>query len=131
MKRVCAIFAVCVLMFSLLACTETDLDVDTDVTLNFVYGDKNIHVTLNKEEADKVITILDGKAYDPVSAGVPSCGFDKNISLKVGDQSFAIACDTCNYVQDLGNLRFFSISKEDMAYIHALYETYGGYFPCI
>ncbi len=32
---------------------------------------------------------------------------------------------------DLGNLQFFTIPKEDMEQIHALFEAYGGRFPCV
>ena len=69
------------------------------------------------DEPEKVIYILNGNNYDPISSGVPSCGFDKNISLKVAGLTFAIACDTCNYIQDLGNLRYFDISQEDILYV--------------
>lgn len=141
MKRLLAILIILSTILTVCGCSKpkkntdkTDKDVtltfDT-VTLTFIYGDKDIRVTLEDDEAKKVIAILDGSSYDSVSSGVPSCGFDKNISLKVGDRVFAIACDTCNYLQDMGNLRYFSIPKEDMKYIHSLFEKQGGYFPCI
>ena len=86
---------------------------------------------MEAHEAEKIIDIIDGSEYDPFYSGIPSCGFDKNVSLKVGDRVFAIAPDTCNVIQDLSNLRFFSVSDEDMEYIHSLFEKYGGCFPCI
>ena len=121
-----------ILLFPLLltACSTTKVDKDGKVTLTFIYSDKNISTILSPEESAKVAEILGGNLYDPVFGGVPSCGFDRNISLKVGNRTYAIACDTCNYVQDLGNLRYFSISKEGMEYIHKLFESYGGHFPC-
>lgn len=99
--------------------------------MTFIYGDQNINVALSDDEAEKIIDILDGNTYDPVSAGIPSCGFSKNISLKVGNRVYAVARDTCNTIQDLGNSRYFSVSYEDIQYIHSLFERYGGYFPCI
>lgn len=131
MKRSSAVFFVICLMLSICGCAKTSLDTSADVTLSFVYADKNIRVTLDDEEAKKVIDILNGNRYDPLSSGTPSCGFDENISLQVGDRVFAIACDTCNCVQNLSNMRYFDISQEDMAYIHSLFEKHGGYFPCI
>ncbi len=131
MKRVCALFVLLSLMLSLYACAETSVDENADVALTFEYGAENICVELDEAEASKVIAILNGKTYDSIFSGVPSCGFSENISLKVGNQTFAIACDTCSYIQDLGNLKFFSVPKEDMNYIHSLFEAYGGYFPCI
>ena len=131
MKQFFAVLMILVLLISICGCSKTSVSNNADVTLSFVYGDDNIRVTLEDDEAEKVIDILNGNDYNPFSSGVPSCGFDENISLKVGRRTFAIACDTCNTVQDLGNLRYFNIPNEDMEYIHSLFEKYGGYFPCI
>ena len=131
MKRLFAVLMVLVVLVSICGCTKTSVNKNADVTLSFVYGEDNISVTLEDDEAGKVVNILNGNNYDPISSGVPSCGFDKNISLKVGGRTFAIACDTCNSIQDLGNLRYFDIQQEDMDYIHSLFEKYGGYFPCV
>lgn len=131
MKRLIAVLLILVVMLSICGCSKTSVSKDADVTLTFIYRDENILVTLEDDEAQKVIDILNGNNYGPIFSGVPSCGFNKNISLKVGDRVFAIARDTCNSIQDLGNLRFFDIPQEDMYYIHSLFEKYGGYFPCI
>ena len=115
----------------LTAAEKTSVPQNSEVTLIFIYGEEDILVTLEDDEAEKVIDILNENNYAPLLSGVPSCGFDKNISLKIGGRSFAIACDTCNCIQDLGNLRYFDIPEEDMEYIHSLFEKYGGYFPCV
>ena len=131
MKRLLTIFVILSIMVAVCGCSQTSVSEGADVTLTFIYGDKNISVTLEDSEAEKIIDILDGNNYNPALSGVPSCGFDKNISLKVGGRTFAIACDTCNSIQDLGSLRYFDVPKEDMEYIHSLFEKYGGYFPCV
>lgn len=131
MKQLCAIFAILAAMLSLCACAKTSIDEKTDIALNFVYGEENIRVTLEADEAKRVTAILNGNRYASIWDGVPSCGFNEDISFKVGDRVYAIACDTCNRVQDLGNLRYFDIPVDDMEYIHSLFEKYGGYFPCV
>ncbi len=115
----------------LTACGRTDVPKNADATLTFIYHEENISIKLSPEESAKVIDILNGNAYDPVFTGIPSCGFDKNISLKIANRIYAIACDECNYVQDMGNLRYFSLSSKEMAEIRSLFESYGGYFPCV
>ena len=112
-------------------CSKTSVNPNDDATLTFIYGEKDICISLTAEETEKVIEILNEKSYSSLFSGTPSCGFDKNISLQIGERSFAIARDTCNVVQDLGNLRYFDIPKDDMEYIHSLFEKYGGKFPCI
>ena len=131
MKRSFVILVVLVILVSICGCAKTSVNKNADVTLSFVYGEDDIHVKLDDSETQKIIDILNGNNYNPISSGVPSCGFDKNISLKVDGRTFSIACDTCNCIQDLGNLRYFDIAKEDMDYIHSLFEKYGGYFPCV
>lgn len=131
MKRIWIISLFFLVMISLCACGRTTVDQTAEVTLTFIYEDENISVTLAAEEAEQVRDILDGCSYDSRFAGIPSCGFHENISLRIGNRVFAIACDTCNCIQDLDNLRYFHIPIEDMEYIRSLFEKNGGYFPCL
>ena len=131
MKRLISVAVILSLVFLICSCSKVTVSANDDVFLTFIYGDENISVALEAHEAEKIIDIIDGSEYDPFYSGTPSCGFDKNVSLKVGNKVFAIALDTCNVIQNLGNLRFFSVSDEDMEYIHSLFRKYGGYFPCI
>ena len=131
MKRFYAICILFALMLTVCGCAKTSVDSAADVKLTYIYGDANVRVTLEDEEAETIRNILNGKKYDPIAAGVPACGFDENISLEVGGRVFAIACDACNCIQDLGNLRFFDVPEEEMEYIRGLFGKYGGGFPCI
>ena len=131
-KQLRVVLLILVIIFSLYACSKTRVAADQNVTLLFIYEDKNITATLTDEEAAKVIEILNGNTYDPLFLiGYPSCGFWNTVALKVGDRTFSIASDGCNCIRDLGNLMYFDIPEEDMAYIHSLFEKYGGYFPCV
>jgi hypothetical protein len=126
------ILLILVIIFSLYACSKTRVAADQDVTLLFIYEDKNITATLTDEEAAKVIEILNGNTYDPtILFGSPSCGFWDTVALKVGDRTFSIASDGCNCIRDGYNRMYFDIPEADMAYIHSLFERYGGYFPCV
>ena len=112
-------------------CSRTNVNVNTNVRLKYYVNETQIDVFLTAEEAGRVVDILDNREYSPFLSGVPGCGFDKDISVQVGNRVYAVARDKCNVVQDLGNLRFFDIPQEDMEYIHSLFEKYGGHFPCI
>lgn len=131
MKRFLCMILTFLMLFPLCGCSATNVKSNQSVTLTFVFGEHNISAVLTDEEAAEVIRILDGKKYDSLLSGVPACGFTKDVSLKVGNRTYAIACDTCKMVQDMGNLHFFSVTQEDIDYIHALFEKYGGFFPCI
>ena len=131
MKRLCIISLILSVMIYLCACGKTSVDKNSEITLTFVYEDKDISAVLEGDEAEQIRTILAGHAYNSLLSGIPSCGFSENISLKVGNRIFAIACDNCNNIQDLSNLKYFDIPAEDMEYIRTLFVKYGGYFPCI
>ena len=131
MKKLVSISLAIVILLTLSGCSKTSVSTDAPVTLNFIYGDQNISVDLPDEEAARIIGILDGNRYEPIWAGTPACGFTENVSLRVGYRVFAVACDDCNCIEDLGVLRFFEIPQEDMEYIRSLFRQYGGYFPCV
>jgi len=131
MKRLLVIVLVLCTAFLLFYCSKTHVSSHAKVTLTFAVHGEDIRVVLPDDEAARVIDIIDGNHYDPMGYGIPACGFGVDVTLKVGMRTFAIAQDKCGCVRDLGNLRFFSISDEDIQYIHALFEKYGGYFPCV
>ena len=131
MKRLLAVLLALTLAFSLCGCAKTNVSIHDDVSLTFIHEKTHINVTLEADAAKSVIDILGQKRYDPIWTGVPTCGFDPNISLKVGDRVFAIACDSCNFVQDLNAQKYFSVSQNEMDQIRSLFEKYGGYFPCV
>lgn len=131
MKRLCAVVLILIATLSIFVRSETEVRRNAAVTLDFVYEETSIHVTLTDKEAAKVMEILNGNTYDPILLGYPSCGFRKDVALKVGNRRFSIASDACNCIYDASRLHYFDIPKEDMAYIHALFEKYGGYFPCV
>lgn len=123
MKRMIGIFLIAVMVFAICGCTS--VSADQTVTLTYITDNQNIQVTLTDEEAEKVISILDGNFYDPTS-GTPSCGFTEDRALTVGSRTYAIAGDACNYIKDCGNSKYFTISDEDMTYIHELFLKYNG-----
>ena len=126
MKRLICFFLMISCLMSLAGCRETKISEDATVTLHF----NDIVQELTAEESAKVIEILNGNPYDPLS-GVPACGFSKEVSFEIGGRFYAVAMDTCNNMQDLGTLRFFPVTEDEINYIHALFEKYGGYFPCV
>ena len=131
MKRLCAVVLILIAILSIFVHSETEVRRNAAVTLDFVYEETSIHVTLTDEEAAKVMEILNGNTYDPILLGYPACGFWKDVALKVGNRRFSIASDACNCIYDASRFHYFDIPKEDMAYIHALFKKYGGYFPCV
>lgn len=61
--------------------------------------------------------------------GATACLFDEDVSLSVGGQVYAIACDECNMVKGPKEEEYYEISDVGRAYIVSLFEKYVGYFP--
>ena len=125
------ILLIAALIFVFCSCSKTNAKSGKPVTMTYKINGSDICVTLPDDEAEKVIAIMDGKAYSTDFLGTPSCGFDKNVSLKIGNRTYAIACDTCGTIMDWRTSRYFYIDKEEIAYIHDLFQKYGGKFPCV
>ena len=56
MKRYYAIFIILVLMLSICGCSQTNVNNNNaDVTLTFIYGEENVEVTLEDDEAERLL----------------------------------------------------------------------------
>ncbi len=131
MKRIlCIIFSV-LMMLTLCACGTSNKNKVSEVTLVFNANGENVSETLTDEEAAKLIEIFDGNSLQNLYRGTPSCSFDENVAIKIADRTYAIALDTCGIVKELSSNKHFSITDEDIAYIHSVFVKYGGYFPCV
>ena len=125
MKK-CIVFA---LMFIILAALCSCAFQQTQsASLHFVYDGSNIHQTLTKEEAKTLSDILKGATLFP---DAPNCGFTADISFTLGDHTYALARDNCPTVFDCDSGLYFHIRSSDRATIEAIFEKYGGYFPCL
>ena len=129
MKKLLLIFMVIVLAFSMCGCNKTEVNANSEVTLSYIYGETYVRTVLEKEEAKEIIDILDGKKY--YDSGIPSCGFDVNVSFIIGDDVFAVACDGCKCIKDVSKNKYFDVTNDDMYYIISIFSKYGGYFPCV
>ena len=73
MKRLFIVLMILVVLVSICGCSKTNASKNSDVTLTFIYGEENISITLEDDEAEKVIDILNGNNYDPIfSAFLPA-----------------------------------------------------------
>ncbi len=66
MKRLFAVLMILFVLVLTCGCSKTNVNKNSDVTLTFIYGEENISVTLENDEAEKVIDILNENNYDPI-----------------------------------------------------------------
>lgn len=132
MKHLSALLSTVLILISLCGCSRVTLNNSTDAVLRFHYGEADIQQTLTSEEASAVIELLDGKRHDASSFfSIPSCGFSSDVSITVDGTCFALACDKCNIIQNCNTLQYINISASERAVLEAIFEKYGGFFPCL
>ena len=132
MKRIVSIFLLICLGISLCACSsEVVLREDQKVTMTFRYEYKNIKRALNEEESAEIIKIFNGKYCFDVANENPSCGYDDDVALTVGKTTFAIARDGCHTAMNMSTREIILLTEDEYDYILMLYDTYGGFFPCM
>lgn len=96
--------------------------------LTYSYGDIQIWEELYGEDVDTVVKILNGKIEFPDN---PSCGFSENISITIGEHTFALACDSCGVVKNCKTGKYISISDAERDVLEKLFTSRGGKFPCV
>lgn len=96
--------------------------------LTYSYEDIYIWEELYGGDVDAVVEILDGKIETPDN---PSCGFSEDISITIGGNTFALACDRCGIVKNCTTGKYISISDAERDILEKLFTGRGGKFPCV
>lgn len=100
------------------------------IEFHYDYTDTHFKQQLTPEESARIIEILKGGYTSFNLIGTPSCGFRSDIAIEVGTLRLLPANDTCNWLACGSTFQMLNVSEEEMAEIHAIFENYGGFFPC-
>lgn len=131
-KKLSAICLCIIMIFSaalLSSCIFSEkirISEDLQSSIKFIYNDKNINTQMDKEDSDAVVDIFNNKECFTDN---PSCGFDGNISLTFGTDTFMVACDGCSIIKH--NNKYFNVSDSEIRQIHRIMRKYGARFPCV
>lgn len=131
-KKLSAICLCIIMIFSaaiLSSCIfseKVSISDDLQGNIKFIYNDKNIDTQMDIEDSDAVIDIFNNKEC---FADNPSCGFDGNISLTFGTDTFMVACDGCSTIKY--HNKYFYVSDSEIRQIHRIMRKYGARFPCV
>ena len=132
MKKILAIALAFLLCISLGACSSKIVMTEAEeIVLTFKYADKEISQVLTAEERETVCKILDGKRSLDMAKTENSCGFDPRVALTVDGVIYAMSRDDCCMLQNLHTDEIIIVSEEEYSQLVAIFETYGGYFPCL
>lgn len=97
----------------------------------YVYADKNITAEISTEDMKDIAEILDGKRLSIFD--LPSCGFDENVAVVIGNKTFCIACDDCAtiFYKDKVIKGYINLETDENKKIRTILESYGFVWPCV
>ena len=131
MKR-CVTFTISLLLMVsiillLTSCGTVEV-ADGEIVAVFRYGDADIEQSMTDEDSEIVREIFNNKE---LSNGSPACGFDENVALITGDDTYCIACDYCGVIYSVNEDQYFNLSDEENETLRELLGEYGFSFPCV
>lgn len=94
----------------------------------FIYNDIQVETKISDQDLSQLTEVFEGKFLITDS---PSCSFTEDVSLKIDNKTFCIACDTCGNIYLLEEDKYFHLSDEENKTIRKILENYGFKFPCI
>ena len=125
MKRViCASVLLVVLIAALSGCVPV-LHCSTSGRIIYGLNGGTVNKALTAEEVRTVKWILNGKIPEPLLVGGYACGFNEDISFVIGDTTYYLAQDDCNYVQDASTGRYIKISKKGRKMLDDIFRAHG------
>ncbi len=120
----CAVFLI--LNFSFVRVNNSDT-----ATARYIYNDKNITAKISTEDMKNIAEILNGKHISLFD--LPSCGFNENIAVVIGNKTFCIACDDCAtiFYKDKVKKGYINLEADENEKIRTILEDYGFAWPCV
>ena len=108
-------------------CSHNKLDSNPAI-IHYSYSGVEFHIELSEEETKEVKKILCWKI--PVSDN-PSCGFSPEISIELGDYTYAIARDSCGILMIVEIDKYIFISSNARERLEKIFTNHGAIFPCV
>jgi len=111
---------------------KTDFTVAIEIKLAYVYGEQEVHMSVEQPDLAKIVTLLNKRRLYKDN---PSCGFATDISLTfiIEGKEFIVcpACDGCGIFKVHDTPYYFSVSEKDWEEIESILKKYGMAFPCV
>ena len=97
----------------------------------YIYADKSITAEISEEDTKDIAEILDGKHISLFD--LPSCGFDENVAVVIGNKTFCIACDDCAtiFYKDKVIKGYINLEADENEKIRTVLENCGFAWPCV
>ena len=99
---------------------------ESNGTVFFEFHDKRIQSDISEEHMKHITEIFNNKF---LYSDYPSCGFSEDLSIKIDNNTFCIASDSCGTVYLLEKDKYFRLSDDENKIIRHILISYGIDFP--
>ena len=123
-KVVCAVLVLVVLIAALSGCVPV-FHSSTSGRIRYSLNGETVNEELTAEEVKTVKWILNGRIPEPLLVGEYDCGYNEDVSFVIGDTTYYLAQDDCNYVQDASTGRYIKISEKGRKVLDEIFRAHG------
>ena len=125
-KIICMILSVFLLM-SCVGCTAAiSLPKDSAVRIVYDRGGVSFDEELSKEEAELVLSFLNGKRYDrDMTVTGAGCGFGREQGFIIAGKFYCLGQDGCGVVWEEGTDRYYCLSMDELSQLRELFKARG------
>lgn len=127
MKKASCILLSVLLLLGCAGCAP-DISHPSDTVVRICYDRENVSFDLElpREEADIVLSVLNGKRPDlDMAATGAACGFGREQSFIIDGSAYCLAQDDCGVIWEEGTDNYYVISHQEMNQLIELFKAHG------
>ena len=127
MKKLLCIFLSVFLLMSCIGCTAAiSLPKDSSVRIVYNRGGVSFDEELSKEEAELVLSCLNGKRFDlDMTVTGAGCGFGREQYFVIDGIVYCLGQDGCGVVWEEGTDRYYNLSMDELSQLRVLFKARG------
>ena len=125
-KYLCILLSVLLLM-SCTGCSSA-VSYPRGVAVRIVYDREEVsfETKLSREEANVVLSILNGKQYDlDMTVSGAGCGFGREQAFIIRGNVYCLAQDDCNVLWEEGTNHYYLVSNQELERLKEIFKAHG------
>ena len=127
MKKVACILLAILLLLGYTSCYAViSYPAGTGVRICYDREDISFDSELSQEEANIVLSILNGKRRDlDMTVTGAGCGFGREQSFIINGITYCLAQDDCGVIWEEGTKNYYCISNQEMKQLKEIFKAHG------
>ena len=127
MKKVLCILLSILLLMGCMGCAA-GISHPSGTAVRICYDRENVSFDLElpQEEADIVLSVLNGKRRDlDMAVTGAGCGFGREQAFIIDDRTYCLAQDSCGVIWEEGTDNYYVVSDQEMNLLKEIFTAHG------